>query len=35
MSETACFEPLVHSESSAAVPGVIENSESLAVAVEV
>jgi hypothetical protein len=35
VSETACFEPLVHSESSAAVPGVIENSESLAVAVEV
>ena len=35
MSEIACFEPLVHSESSAAVPGVIEISESLAVVVEV
>lgn len=35
MSENPCFEPLVRSESSAAVPGVIEISESLAVAVEV
>jgi hypothetical protein len=35
VSENACLEPLVHSESSAAVPGVIEISESLAVVVEV
>jgi hypothetical protein len=35
MSENACFEPPVHSESSAAVPRVIEISESLAVASEV
>lgn len=35
MSENVCLEPLVHSESSAAVPGVIEIPESLAVVVEV